>query len=296
MKYEYVCKFCGEKFYCPAHLSNHYMEKHYDKLKYECNICRKRFADYDGLWSHKKYVHGPKKKKKCPICGKFIVKIKEHIKRHQKNYKCYLCQQIFASRGRLETHMRKEHFLDRKYKCSICGKELGSRGAKNNHEKLHKVFYTCKICGRVFNKKWTRDEHVKYVHEKKGVYVTCEVCGAKIQKRLYKRHLHTMHEGVPRERIKNYHCPLCEKKYKQLSDLTKHLFANHGLIPDDALLFNGSTKFAGPKMEAKGIFRYQCVKCGEWLHRRYRGPDGDLCVKCKKKYTKRRLTTGKLYI
>lgn len=290
MKYNYKCQFCGKGFYWTKAVSKHHREKHPEKLTHTCDICGEKFINGKSLFTHKVNQHKEKKKKKCPICGKFFIRLTEHLRRHKKKYKCRFCDKVFTSQSRLETHNNKVHF-NRQYKCSICGETFCSRGGRHNHEKLHKLFYTCKYCGKVFNRKSTRDYHVQYVHEKTFNYVTCKICGKRMQERGLEKHINFVHNKSKRERLRNYKCPLCDKAYKQLSDLEKHLYGRHRMISDDVILLDNNVKHAEKDAKANEIFRFQCVKCGEWLHHSYKGPDGDLCAKCKKKYTKRRVTT-----
>jgi len=294
---KYNCPVCNERFFTSRDLYNHYHEVHPKDLKFICPKCGKRFINKASLQTHESHVHGTKSKKKCPICGKFFYRIKTHIKRHDNCHYCTICGKKFESLGALEYH-RAKHY-NKKYSCKLCDKKFGSRQARYRHEQKHKEAYVCNICKKVFTTKDFLLEHIIYVHKKESdKYIKCDVCGKTMQARLLKRHMREIHDGKKRIIKKSLVCSICKKTFSLLSELEDHIRVHGENLIDDNDLVDDSTKYVGDRINLDGIFVAICVKCGIRLkkHEKYYGVDGDLCAKCKKKFSKRRLTTGKLYI
>jgi len=112
-----------------------------------------------------------------PGCGKRFNR-SEHLKKHiravhrkKKEFHCPVCTKAFAVRSELAAHMRV-HNDERPFACPHPG------------------------CNRGFRQKMHRDRHTR-VHTKERPFA-CNVCKrAFSQASSMKRHMHTMHRGIP---------------------------------------------------------------------------------------------------
>ena len=157
------CDICGLKFSRKQMLKNHMTTKHADgkiqtftcdvdgktfKLKdtlvqhmtihlppIKCDFCHK-MINIRTLKGHIKRLHtGIKqpskrsipKSKQCGICSKILsdsTSYRRHVKEHNKNLKCKLCDKLFGVPTILKDHIRDVHENLKKYSCSICDKKF----------------------------------------------------------------------------------------------------------------------------------------------------------------------------
>ena len=86
-------------------------------------------------------------------------------KRKQKEYQCYVCDQVFPSKKVLEQHARKEHLEPAT--CRRCPAiEFKTKASLNRHIKtVHgdKTF-SCKVCKKEFKREDSSNRHEETVH------------------------------------------------------------------------------------------------------------------------------------
>ena len=68
--------------------------------------------------------------------------------RNPSTFKCTLCEDNFASKNDLKTHIKDEHAGS--FKCDMCRKVFDEEWKFNAHKKCHKD-YPCDKCDKVFN-------------------------------------------------------------------------------------------------------------------------------------------------
>lgn len=88
-------------FYERAQYSKHKRE-HNENKPSECEYCQKVFDKAKNLSEHIRLQHKQDAvKKKCPLCNKEFINaalLKNHVKTHDKCFKCPDCDRVFSSR------------------------------------------------------------------------------------------------------------------------------------------------------------------------------------------------------
>lgn len=126
-----------------------------------------------------------------------------HLKAHQINmhspsrdWSCDCCGALFSYKSILRKHMLR-HLLP-KFACGQCDRMFTHAYSVRVHEKLHEDIRTekCKLCDQTFKTKSALKSHTINRH---FVKLRCEVAGCLVtlcEKKVYKRHLKTMHKDV----------------------------------------------------------------------------------------------------
>ena len=86
---------------------------------------------------------------------------------------CAKCDQSFASKRNLATHMLSVHSEDKNFGCPQCKYKAKSQLLITKHvRRLHKKErkHTCNICAKSFFEKWNLTDHIVAVHQKKKPY------------------------------------------------------------------------------------------------------------------------------
>ena len=86
---------------------------------------------------------------------------------------CAKCDQSFASKRNLATHMVSVHSEDKNFGCPQCKYKAKSQLLITKHvRRLHKKErkHTCNICAKSFFEKWNLTDHIVAVHQKKKPY------------------------------------------------------------------------------------------------------------------------------
>lgn len=78
------------------------MRQHKEHKPAVCEYCHKMFDKAKNLAEHIRLQHREDEEKKpCPICGKEFINsslLRNHVKTHDKHFKCPDCERVFASR------------------------------------------------------------------------------------------------------------------------------------------------------------------------------------------------------
>ena len=84
---------------------------------------------------HIKNVH---EKIPCTECGRLIGvgKITVHLKKHEKRFKCDICDKRFGTKEFLKEH-KNIHTGEKPYVCKFCSYRFSSFGTLRMHERSH---------------------------------------------------------------------------------------------------------------------------------------------------------------
>ena len=180
---------------------------------------------------------GPKES--CHICGKKVAALDKHIlSEHGEKVECQLCNQTFPV-GNLRWHILKEHCHNKVdiniisvehlntfnidfpqvTECSLCEQKFVTKNALKNHIKqVHlSETSTCHICHKEYKDLY---HHVKYFHEKIRNY-ECSYCEKKFQaKKLLYNHVQSIHLG------EKTRCPDCNKDIS-VDNFSRHVRETH---------------------------------------------------------------------
>ncbi|XP_037531280.1 zinc finger protein 711 [Nematolebias whitei] len=175
-------------------------------------------------------------------------------------YPCHICGKKFRSRGFLKCHMNNhpDHLLKKKYQCTDCDFTTNKKISFHNHLESHKLLshnerspeYTeyarryhessplgsdklivkdrepklhpCKYCDYETAEQGLLNRHLLAVHSKNFAHVCVECAKNFRHPSELKKHMRT-HTGE-----KPYHCPHCEFRCADQSNLKTHIKSKHG--------------------------------------------------------------------
>jgi len=165
---------------------------------------------------------GEGKEESCHICGQKVMHLDKHIlAQHGEKVECQLCNKTFPV-GNLRWHILKEHCHNKVTECSLCEQKFVTKNALKNHIKqIHlSETSTCHICHKEYKDLY---HHVKYFHEKIRNY-ECSYCEKKFQaKKLLYNHVQSIHLG------EKTNCPDCKKDIS-VDNFSRHVRETHERI------------------------------------------------------------------
>ncbi|XP_066254819.1 zinc finger protein 431-like [Euwallacea similis] len=219
------CEFCKKVFYDKAEFTKHKRAEHLEEKPTKCEFCKKEFEKPRNLQEHIRVQHtNDGLDNKCNICEKTFINrflLHNHIKTHDKCFKCTNCDMTFASRYNLQLHS-VTHTNERNYKCSICSKSYTSKVSLKNHTSVHcdERPYVCNQCGKTFKNNRRLYVH-KFSHQTELKF-ECFTCGKKFKTKQYlKAHLYK------HDRVQPFSCPKCPKRFKHKKTLDRHIKKTH---------------------------------------------------------------------
>jgi len=155
----------------------------------------------------------------CHLCGKKVLQLDKHIlANHGEKVECQLCNQFFPV-GNLRWHILKEHCHNKVTECSLCEQKFVTKNALKNHIKQVHLgeTSTCHICHKEYKDLY---HHVKYFHERIRNY-ECSYCEKKFQaKKLLYNHVQSIHLG------EKTRCPDCHKDIS-VDNFSRHVRETH---------------------------------------------------------------------
>nr|XP_023017950.1 zinc finger protein 888-like [Leptinotarsa decemlineata] len=214
------CEECKEVFYDRAQYTKHIKQHNANKVS-ECEYCQKQFDKAKNLSEHIRLQHKQdEEKKKCSICGKEFINnalLKNHVKTHDKCFKCPHCDRFFSSRYNLETHS-VTHSGARNHKCTICDKSYSTKSSLKNHIATHSEerLFQCERCAKTF-KTYRRLYVHKTSHATEEKY-QCEICLQKFRVKQYLKYHMNKHSNN-----KPFECTVCKKRFKHKKSKEKHM-------------------------------------------------------------------------
>ncbi|XP_059616062.1 zinc finger protein 791-like [Phlebotomus argentipes] len=218
----FVCPRCSSKFEHRFRLTIH-MRRYCSKKKkrekkdctpnadyHKCSLCSKAYTQINALNKHMKEIHSSEKSYACKICEKRL-QSKNCLKIHMKHHKtleidvtCPHCTLIFDNRKTFLHHMSKNHrglpfkITAPPFKCRVCKKKFMKLDNLKKHVAIHAIEYKCEICGKYLTTEYWLKKHIRLQHKNNSDIPKCIL-------------------------TKNFRCVICEKTFRQLAQLRRHL-------------------------------------------------------------------------
>ncbi|KAM8870362.1 zinc finger protein ZFAT isoform 2-T2 [Spinachia spinachia] len=195
-----------------------------------------------------------------------------------KIFSCEFCNKIFKFRHSLMAHLRT-HTQEKPFQCPHCDYASAIKANLSVHLRKHTgEKFSCQHCPFNCLSPGHLKVHIERVHLK--VKQHCSFCEKKysdvknLLKHIEKRHNMTdpaIHQSYQQLRLKTrqglrqllYHCPTCNRRFKNLLERERHLLL-HGPRPPFACLIcdHASTKMATLAVHVrKHLFLYMCCVC-----------------------------------
>ena len=279
-----ICDVCGRKFtqqVCyTTHLESHKremeMQFHNEKLPH----VKKRMklqgkAGAGGLRinvnNKKPYV---KVTKMCDICGKLVANLRDHVKRHNNDYRfaCDECPRAFICAAKLEQH-KCVHTGKKDFLCQDCGKSFMYKKTLQAHVKAHSADrpYPCPFCDKKYLypselRRHNQMHHLPKQHQGRNQknYTNkfpCSTCGMCFTTSTYLRHHEDMHTGK-----RQHVCELCGAGFSLVQNLVRHRKVLHqGLEIHNCKhcgkVFNNKYNLGRHVMLHEGVRDVRCTVC-----------------------------------
>lgn len=130
----FQCLICGKQLANSSILKRH-IRIHTGVRPYQCSLCNKRFTQSNDLTSHMR-AHTGSRPFKCEVCGKGFTQrqnVKKHMTTHtgEKNHECPICNKKFSRKHHMQEHMRIHNESD--IRCDICQKGFTAKGHLKRH-------------------------------------------------------------------------------------------------------------------------------------------------------------------
>lgn len=165
---DFKCKQCKRSFTTLATLRLHIHRTHLNIRHHQCPECHWQFAQSGDLRKHmRKHRHDkPYKCELCNHCFKHKRNVGSHMKSHTETpTRCRHCQRLFFSPDSLKRHL-KQHEGDAAKPCHVCSIPFTSDVLMNAHtKKTHGISmapkkpYTCETCAKGFKLKSLLKKH-----------------------------------------------------------------------------------------------------------------------------------------
>ncbi|CAL8289112.1 unnamed protein product [Merluccius merluccius] len=193
----------------------------------------------------------------CEFCNKifkFRHSLVAHLRTHtqEKPFQCPHCNYASAIKANLNVHLRKH--TGEKFSCPHCPFICLSPGHLKVHvERVHlKVKQHCGFCQKKYSDVKNLLRHMEQRHNMKDPAIQQSYQQLRLKTRQGQRQL-------------LYHCPTCNRRFKNQLQRQRHLLVHGPQRPFGCLL----CEYAATKMTAlcahvrKHLFLYVCRRCGE---------------------------------
>lgn len=227
----YKCPHCQKCFTQSGNLTHHLRTHNGDK-PYVCNVCNKSFSQSSSLTIHKR-SHTGERPFACSYCDKRFSHsgpLNHHIRTHtgEKPFKCQFCEKAFPQSSQLRQHVRT-HTGEKPYKCPQCLKNFTQSSSLNIHLRSHtgERPFECQYCEKSFAQSGKLHQHLKVHTAEKNVNCPWPSCTKQVLSGKLTHHLWT-HMGKTADGKQPLKCDICDRVFKQVSNLSQHLRLHTG--------------------------------------------------------------------
>ena len=227
----YKCPHCQKCFTQSGNLTHHLRTHNGDK-PYVCNICNKSFSQSSSLTIHNR-IHTGERPFACSYCDKRFSHsgpLNHHIRTHtgEKPFKCQFCEKAFPQSSQLRQHVRT-HTGERPYKCHQCLKNFTQSSSLNIHMRSHtgEKPFKCQHCEKSFAQSGKLHQHLKVHTAEKNINCPWPSCTKQVLSGKMTHHLWT-HMAEMSDGKQPLKCDICDKVFKQVSNLSQHLRLHTG--------------------------------------------------------------------
>lgn len=229
---KFKCLICGKELANGSILKRH-IRIHTGVRPFQCSLCNKRFTQSNDLTAHMR-SHTGSRPFKCEVCGKGFTQrqnVKKHMLTHtgEKNFECAVCGKRFGRKHHMEEHSRIH--TNSEIRCKICEKGFTANGHLKRH--IHK-----------YHPQQTLEDDIQMIVEQEQnienempivnfVSNQDTVEAATIEVASLDQDISSQIVFEPVQLTKTeetdgiqeilYRCDLCEKQFKDLSMLERHL-------------------------------------------------------------------------
>ena len=215
------CLTCGKKYTKTGSLTKHELQ-HEGKGSFRCRPCGEVFGTEAERAKHRDEKH--EKPWKCTVCNHMFAseqKLDSHVKWHESKeaevFVCNVCDKEFKLKVNLKVHVESRCGMDPQHVCNVCGKAFMTRGTLVTHTLLHtgEKTFLCRFCGKSYRLKVEMQRHERsHTGEKPFV---CQVCNKAFAHRESLVTHNTLHTGV-----RPYMCEACGSTFSCIGNLIKH--------------------------------------------------------------------------
>ena len=148
---------------------------------------------------------------------------------HANTISCDQCGKFFKNVDTLTKHKRDLHENSfRKHLCVHCGKILKHKADLIDHIQRHHSDekFPCQECGKTLPTKKDLLGHIRRNHTKREKIEQCLQCELKF----YDVHALRNHVSNVHEKIKPWHCEVCQLKCARLGNLNEHRRKTHSKV------------------------------------------------------------------
>ena len=248
-KFPYECEYCPERFTSKQALQRHLNHQHPELKQDKCPFCEEMIGKYSRSWpvhlstNHLQEKESPLyieimeriniKKFICTVCGRDFntnLSLEHHMigthNSHANQVNCDQCGKFFKSFDTLGKHKRDIHEKSFKaHLCVDCGKILKSKGDLVDHIQRHHSDekFPCQDCGKTFKTNKDLLKHIRRNHTKRENAEACDQCEMKFfDVEALRNHVSNVHD-----KIKPWHCEVCQLKCARLGNLNEHRRKTH---------------------------------------------------------------------
>ena len=174
-KDQFVCLTCGTTFNSIVAINLHKKDIHNENI---FGILRKT-DDKIIAESYKLTMMTKKLARSYDIDMDESEENKHSIIKTNQSFQCKLCDETFASKTTLNSHIRSS-CQAKPFKCKMCDKSFGTKKNLKSHITLiHAKPFKCKICDKSFGTKEYLKSHITLIHEgvERSKCFKCQQCG-----------------------------------------------------------------------------------------------------------------------
>lgn len=246
---KFDCTKCDKSYHFTEDFVDHVTMDHHGTIKEtKCNSCKNQ-VDIQGLNSHYKFCLNEKRKKNS---RQSTIRQRERRKEEPnptKTHICDICGKAIPYSYKMIQHKVIEHGIgEYAYQCGECDYKTMERHRFRSHKKGH------------MRKNGT-------VEANETLWYFCDQCGKKLTSQdLLNKHYEKMHLGIR----KDFPCKQCDKVFKGLRPLRKHIGMEHDKETEHPChvcgkIFSYRDALTGHLSAVHPKKMWECEECGKEL-------------------------------